>query len=186
MLLTAGVSLQVGRIRGKTPGARLWMWTAAGFLVLTCDQAFALHGRIDDSIHQMLGMRETAWTDRIDDLVVLLYGVCGAVVLWLYRREWLGLQRMHRPLVLGGCCFVLALIANAAGDRYDVAVWLLGENRAARVLQSFFSIGDEGFKLVGVGLFLSAFHAAYTAAVRMRVPCAEEPKVRIAKAKFGR
>jgi len=94
LLAIAGLNYQIFRVkkattRGVTPSAhRLWQILALGFVFLAADEFFAIHEVTDLFIHDVFRLQETAMTDRIDDLIVGLYGLVGLGMVWHHRREF--------------------------------------------------------------------------------------------------
>ena len=46
-----------------------------------------IHESIDNGIHYVLKLRETAITDRLDDIIIGIYGLGGIGILYYYRDE---------------------------------------------------------------------------------------------------
>ena len=59
----------------------------AGFVFLAADDAFLIHENLDFKIHAALGIETTTWTDRIDDILIGVYGVVGLAVLFIFPRR---------------------------------------------------------------------------------------------------
>lgn len=57
-----------------------WLALTAGFLFLAFDELFMVHESMDRYIHQLFALKETPWTDRLDDLLVGLYVAVAALV----------------------------------------------------------------------------------------------------------
>lgn len=79
----------------------LWFLIAIGFFFLSVDELVQVHESVDRSIHDLLGLTETAVTDRLADVLVAGYGLIGLAVLFVYRHEF----RLLRPdfvLIIAG------------------------------------------------------------------------------------
>jgi hypothetical protein len=83
-----------------------WRFVAFSFAFLAIDEALQVHENLDKLVHLLAGLRETALTDRIDDAIVLIYALAGAIVLIRYRRE---LERVPGTLGRLAVAFALAL-----------------------------------------------------------------------------
>lgn len=59
----------------------VWAIVAAGFLFLAIDEVVEIHEGIDKLIHKVFQIKETGLTDRIDDLIIGVYGLVGIGVL---------------------------------------------------------------------------------------------------------
>lgn len=55
----------------------VWAIIASGFLFLAADEVLRIHENLDQLIHYVFGLKETNLTDRIDDLIVGMYGLVG-------------------------------------------------------------------------------------------------------------
>lgn len=61
--------------------AFLWAIVSCGFMLLAVDEMFQVHERIDYAVHDLLALDPTPVTDRLDDVIVGLYGLIG-VACW--------------------------------------------------------------------------------------------------------
>ena len=66
-----------------------WIVLAVGCAVLAMDDKLMLHERLDQTIHAVFGWEETRISDKIDDIIVGLYGVIGIVFIAANRRFFL-------------------------------------------------------------------------------------------------
>ena len=128
---------------GWREASLLWALIAAGFLFLAVDELVQIHEQIDQWIHALLRIKETAISDRLDDLIVAGYAVIGFSVLFVYRREF-RLLRGDVSLVLLGCVLLLAMIVMDVLFRSGLV-----------------SAVEESFKLFSETAFLAAFYSAY-------------------------
>ncbi|SDE92147.1 hypothetical protein [Limimaricola pyoseonensis] len=166
VLLLAAISwtaFRIGRIRRdrakpllRDPRA-VWVAIGAGFAFLALDDLAQVHENLDRLIHYILGMEQTALTDRLDDAIIGLYGLAGLAVLWLCRSElrrfggllpWLGLGFSLLALQV-----VIDLISNGSEwlDLLDIA-------EARRPLWAdVLGIVEEAAKLFAEAAFLSGF-----------------------------
>jgi hypothetical protein len=102
------------RTTGRFREHAVWLAASVGFLYLALDEAYMFHERLDVAIHGMLGIVETPLTDRLDDLIVGLYGVIGLAVILCCRREML---RYRGTNIMLGAGFVL-LAASVGLDAF--------------------------------------------------------------------
>ena len=63
-----------------------WLILVAGFVCLAFDEIFMYHERFDKYLHFALSIRETPWTDRIDDLLVGLYVALASLLVILSAK----------------------------------------------------------------------------------------------------
>lgn len=84
----------------------LWNLMHIGFLFLAADDLFLIHENIDKLIHWMFGAdRDHPITNHLDDLIVLTFGVIGALIVWRKRSEILSLRYFVK-----GMCFALGFL----------------------------------------------------------------------------
>ena len=106
LALTAAMSLRIGRLRRAGAGWSwrdpriVWLAIGLGFVWLALDDLAQIHENLDRLLHRLAGIEETPLTDRLDDLIILAYGLIGAGVMWACRSElrrfpqmlgWLGM-----------------------------------------------------------------------------------------------
>lgn len=111
LLAAAVLCRRIRRQRpAAAPGRRLWTALGLGFVFLALDELLKLHERIDAAAHALLSLRQTAMSDRIDDLLVLAYALAGAALLW----RWRDALRRHGALwryLAAGLALTLAMVA---------------------------------------------------------------------------
>ncbi len=92
LLVVSMLSYKIYQARGMMGRSSFWrdpsvVWAiiASGFLFLAADEVLRIHENLDKLIHYVFGLKETNLTDRIDDLIVGMYGLVGIGVLIAYR-----------------------------------------------------------------------------------------------------
>ena len=65
----------------------MWLILVFTSLYLAIDEIIMIHENIDFFIHRIFNIEETGLTDRIDDAIVAIYGLCGLIGIYLYRKE---------------------------------------------------------------------------------------------------
>jgi hypothetical protein len=144
-----------GAFTGKS---RVWLLMSLGFLYLAIDELFSIHEGIDLFIHWLFAMRETGLTDRIDDVVVLAYGILGVAVLWSHRSE-LAVSRPALPYLLLGFSFLLLMVAlDALTNRMDFIRRYLFLPRDYPGLIFLARFSEELLKIAAAMCFLLFFH----------------------------
>ena len=63
----------------------IWITIAFGCAYLAMDDKFMYHERLDWMIHSLLGWEETSLSDRIDDIIIGIYGIIGIAFIFLNR-----------------------------------------------------------------------------------------------------
>ena len=72
----------------KNPSARPFFIVFIGFLFLGFDDLLSLHENMDALIHFVLRIKETPWTDHIDDFILLMYGIIAIFFIKDFVREF--------------------------------------------------------------------------------------------------
>lgn len=139
--------------------AFVWLLMALGFLFLAVDEVAKIHESLDRSVHRLLQRPETALSDRLDDAILLGYGLVGVAVLYAYRSELIS-YRAVLPLVI--CGFVLFLfmgLLDALVNRPDVFLFMGISQEGSASLGKWIGGVEEGLKILAEAAFLGA---AYT------------------------
>ena len=139
--------------------AFVWLLIALGFLFLAVDKVAKIHESLDRFVHRLLQRPETALTDRLDDAILLGYGLSGVVVLYIYRSE---LVSYRAVLPLAMCGFVLFLfmgLLDALVNRPDVFLLMGISQEGSENLGKWLGGVEEGLKILAEAAFLGA---AYT------------------------
>jgi hypothetical protein len=158
----------------------VWALMAAGFLFLAVDELFEIHEQVDRAIHSLFGITETSLTDRIDDLLVLLYLLIGLAAvciarseLWRYRRTLpffaagfglalamvvldvltndVDLLRMFVPRAYLGSVFLWAIVAEDVLKVVAEAFFLLGFIQTLQITRRMDAEPSAGLGTSGVG-----------------------------------
>ena len=125
----------------------LWLLLAFGFLFLAIDEVARLYESFARSVHRILGLQETALSDRLDDVIVLGYGVLGVAVLCVYRAE-LADYRDVLPLVTYGVVLFLFMQGlDTVGNRADLFRTIGVPDEGVGILRSWLGGIEEALKL---------------------------------------
>ena len=139
--------------------AFVWLLIALGFLFLAVDEVAKIHESLDRFVHRLLQRPETALTDRLDDAILLGYGLVGVAILYAYRSELIS----YRPVLpLVTCGFVLFLfmgLLDALVNRPDVFLLMGISQEGSASLGKWLGGVEEGLKILAEAAFLGA---AYT------------------------
>lgn len=131
----------------------------AGFVFLAIDELVEVHEHLDEWIHLWLGVRETALSDRLDDMIVALYAIAGMAALALARDE-IRPFREALPATAGGlAAFGVMVVVDALTNRPDV----IPNGRIFTAL----GIVEDAFKLVAECAFLTVGRQALAVARRL-------------------
>lgn len=133
----------------------VWYLVSMGFLYLTLDEVLLLHESFDDLIHWFFGMKETALSDRIDDIIVILYAVAGLAVLYRYRVEIKRYKKAFPLLAFGFLFFFVSAAFDILTNQEDVIV---GYFNFSQTLFLRLNGTEEGFKIMAEGVFIGLFY----------------------------
>ena len=163
LLTISWLSYKILQTRNVTRRCTLWRESSAlwgiislSFLFLAADEFFQIHEEIDFGIHNFFNIRETGFTDRIDDILVGLYGLAGIFVLITYWDE-LKAHRRAFPFFIYGFIFLFAMIAiDVLTNRNDILPALFDYD-LANVLHVWLSHAEDSLKVFAEAFFIMAF-----------------------------
>jgi hypothetical protein len=138
-------------------GYFIWYLISMGFLFLTVDEILLIHENIDEVIHWILGMKETALTDRIDDIVVGCYGLVGLAVIYYYRDEMKKYKEALPYLIAGFILFFLSVCLDILTNREDILPMFNIDHSLFLWLNGL----EEGFKTIAEGVFIGTAFKCY-------------------------
>lgn len=136
----------------------LWAIFSCGFLLLGIDEMLEVHENIDYLIHDFFKIQETAYTDSIDSLIVLVYALFGVSILYWGKSE---LNKFRTAFPLFGIAFSLTftmIFLDLLTDSADFFDWLITNDSIARIVYQSFSIVEECCKIFAEGMFLIALN----------------------------
>jgi len=145
------------------PETAIWGLMSFGFAYLALDEVAQIHESLDKLVHRVFRIRETSLTDRLDDVIVGLYGVGGMGSLIVYRKELAKHRHVMPFLVTGGILFFLMMGFDYLTNGHEILGRIFKRN-LTRGLMDFFLIAEEALKLYASACFLLAF---YTSAYRI-------------------
>ena len=93
----------------------IWIAIAFGCAYLAMDDAFMYHERLDRTIHSLLGWEETSLSDRIDDILVGIYGVIGIAFIFLNRNYFSFSPRFIKYAKLSFSFCILMVFCDSRG-----------------------------------------------------------------------
>lgn len=160
LLATAATAFAIHAERRKDGAgfARLiWWLVGAGFVFLAFDEALEIHERLDAAIHVIFRMKETAATDRIDDFLILLYGVIGLAALAYFWAEVRRAPGLLQWLPVGFALLVVQVALDAAFNRDDLILWLGVPEAWLPRLSTPISLAEEAAKIGAEVAFLVGF-----------------------------
>lgn len=142
----------------KSP-ALLWVIIAIGFLYLALDEVIRIHENLDNIIHRVFHLKQTAFTDRLDDAIVGFYGLIGIVVLYIFRVELKKHKKSLPIFLIGFSFFFLMVIADMSVNNNDVIRMFVSDKSMRHIFYSALKIFEEVFKLIAECFFIGAFYS---------------------------
>ncbi len=173
LLAISWISFQTFGLRNTTRSGSVWSRPAAiwgvisvGFLFLAVDEYFMVHENIDGLIHYVFNLQETPLTDRIDDILIAIYGLVGVGLLFACRRE-LGNFRVAIPFFVSGFVLLFVMVVcDVVTNQNDVLPFLFGA-RYGNALYYIVRKAEDPIKLIAIAFFLAAFCAVLQQAKTM-------------------
>lgn len=161
--LISWTSFAIGKLRRdrdrqllRDPRA-VWIAIGVGFAFLALDDLAQIHENLDKLIHSLAGARTTALTDRLDDLIIAVYGLAGLGVLWLCRSELCRFRGLLPWLGLGFMLLVLQVGLDVISNRDEWLDWLAVTEAQRPLYADVMTVFEEGAKLFAETAFLSGF-----------------------------
>ena len=142
----------LSRRKGNMFDALFWLTLAVGFIYLSLDEIFMYHEKLDKYIHSVLAIKETPWSDRIDDLLVGIYvGIASGLIALSAKLKSFHLETKKifaKALLIAAIMVLFDVITNGP----ELLNWLLGS--MGNHVKLLLSIAEECLKLVSGGLLL--------------------------------
>jgi hypothetical protein len=167
LLLISGLCLLIYQIRSDH--ARTWLrgshvlWAlgAIGMAALVFDEAVGLHESADRQIHQAFALRESPWTDRIDDVIILGYGLAAGAAAWVCRRELVQLRGVARFFIFSSALFLAMVAADLLTNSYSTDQTMLSKHENLQLLASWANALEDTIKLCTEGSLVAALIATF-------------------------
>lgn len=162
LALTSVASYRIYKIRRADPSYTtsnqtiIWAIISVGFAFLACDDALEIHENIDKLIHRIAGMTETALSDRIDDVLILVYGILGVGALYKFKNEILCIPGFVSLLKRSFGLMLLQFAIDAFINGQDYIRWLNVPEQSAETVVAWDRTIEETVKLLAVATLFSA------------------------------
>lgn len=136
----------------------VWAIVAVGFVFLAADEVLKIHEKLDYLIHDIFSIEETGFTDRIDDILVGLYGVIGIAVLIVYRKELIACQARFALFGFGFVLLFIMVALDALTNRKDILLELFNQDLGL-TLHTWLSMLEDSLKVFSEAFFILGFYA---------------------------
>jgi hypothetical protein len=127
---------------------------SCGFLFLALDDLIMIHEKTDKLIHQLLQIKETAISDKIDDIIIICYGIIGIYVLYYYRNEM-------KQYIYGISYFISGFILLFTMSGFDI---ITNSKEIAFVSAWYYPwlcVAEESLKIFSEGMFAAGFYVCF-------------------------
>ena len=128
-------------------------------MFLSIDEVARLHENMDRFIHKRIfHMKETALSDRIDDLIIGVYALFGIGTMWFFRDE---LKKYYKVIPYFAISFIFIfsmVIVELITNRFDVFPYFISSHSLAKSLYKLGKIVEESLKLFAEGILVGAFY----------------------------
>ena len=158
-LLSLLILKQRWPISGKS--SLLWLAIGAGFIFLTVDDLVQFHENLDKWIHHWVGRKPNNITTRLDDVIILLYGIIGAGIMWINRAELKNYRALLPYLVWGFVFLILCVGLDVFTHRTDAIEFLISDAQVYMPILYWLHPLEDIFKILAEGIFLGTFYAAF-------------------------
>jgi hypothetical protein len=149
---------KAGRLHWRDP-LFIWALISIGFLFLALDDLFMIHESLDKKIHHFFNMKETGFSDRIDDFIIGLYGIFGISILYAYREEMKNYRQILPYLAYGFALLFTMVALDALTNRRDILSFLIEQRDLVKSVYIGLSILEDSFKLLAESCFLVGFYS---------------------------
>jgi hypothetical protein len=149
----------------KNPSARPFFISAIGFLLLGFDEALSLHENIDKLIHIVMRIKETMWTDHIDDFIILSYGLIAIFFIKDFLKEFKRHPYMLNLIICGLCLFFAMFCLDFITNNFETFTYFFKNLQGSptgigKHIQDLVRMVEDSMKLLGEACFFSAFIVA--------------------------
>ncbi|NER80714.1 MAG: hypothetical protein F6K42_14320 [Leptolyngbya sp. SIO1D8] len=141
----------------KQPYA-VWRIISFSFIFLAADEYLSIHEVLDLLIHDIFDWQETGLTDRIDDLIVGLYGIVGIGTLFIYRGE-LKPYRKSFPLFTWGFALLFCMVGLDTLTNEKDFLELFFEHNLADTIYIWLIHLEDSLKVFAEAFFILAFYS---------------------------
>jgi hypothetical protein len=146
----------------KNPSVRPFLISAVGFLFLGFDDLLSIHENMDELIHFLFRIKETPFTDHIDDFILLAYGVIALFFIKDFLREFKKHPYMVGLIICGMCLFFVNFCFDYVSNNIETFIYFFGRVFSGDIvhMKDVYQMIEESFQLLGEAFLLSAFVAA--------------------------
>jgi hypothetical protein len=142
-----------------------WLIVAIGFVFLAIDEGFELHEMMQPIIFAAFNLKRNFLTVRINDLIVLLYGLAGLGIIRLYLPEIRRDRRVKQHLMMGFALLFVMIVVDTLGNKREIPFLAsLFPTSTNTQLRWNLKVIEETITLYSEAFFIGAFYAAFQSA----------------------
>lgn len=143
---------------GFSSQTKIWLLISIGFLFLFLDEVALIHENIDKLIHILLGMEETGLSDRLDDLIVIIYALVGIFILHKFKDEILRFKNAIPYIVVGFFFLIIRTVIDILTNRADIIPKFIKNEELLLTTSNFLAVAEGSGKLLAETFFIVAFY----------------------------
>lgn len=145
---------------------KIWFLISAGFLFLFLDEVALIHENIDKAIHIIFSMQETGLSDRLDDLIVIIYAIVGIFILHKFKDEILRFKNAIPYIVVGFFFLIIRTVIDILTNRADIIPKFIKNEELLLTTSNFLAVAEGSGKLLAETFFIVAFYYCLVSAKR--------------------
>jgi len=154
----------------------IWAIMSLGFSFLALDDLLMIHEWMDEVIHSVGGFEETAVSDRLDDIIIGIYGLLAIGGLVHYRKEIKTYRAVLSPVVTGFVLLFVTVGIDILTNRDDILLMMFSPEATA-VISYWMVVPEEGLKLLSEAFLILAIHTCYGIAKQLNKTKVEEKRM---------
>ena len=110
------------------------------------------HERFDFFVHEYFSLEETPISDRLDDIIIGVYGLIGVAVIYLFRREMALCKSSFPFVILGFSAAFVSVLLDTTANQYDIITFFIQDKFLVRIVHGLCWTSEEVFKLLAEGM----------------------------------
>lgn len=128
-----------------------------GFLFLGVDEWFQVHEKLDFWFHKVLNIEETSLTDRLDDLFVMIYGVSGVALFYIFCKKFWFDKNIKSWLLITISLFTIMVLLDMAGNDTYLYRYITDKTYLYNDISIVLGIIEDSIKVIAETSLIIAF-----------------------------
>jgi hypothetical protein len=138
-----------------------WLIASLGFVFMAVDDLGQIHEKLEGLIQYILRLEDSFWLNRLDDLLIGMYGIIAVLMIYNFRQEFKQYQGFFYLFTIGfiflGCTVFIDLINHHEND----LSFLTTHIETRKLLYKYLGPIEEMFKIWAEGFFLSGIYGCW-------------------------